>query len=199
MKTNLLLTFFVVSVMSCLAQEGLQIGSPIPKADIRMKDVSGNLVSLNDVKTPNGLLVMFSCNTCPYVMKNQARTREICQYAMDKNIGVILLNSNEGTRQDGDSYADMQSYAREQQYKWSYAVDSHNELADAFSANRTPECFLFDGNGKLLYHGAIDNSPADISSITRSHLKEALTEMVSGRPVSVKESRSVGCNIKRKG
>ena len=183
----------------CRAQQGLEIGAAIPKGDIKMKDVAGNLVSLNDIKTNNGLLVMFSCNTCPYVMKNQSRTREICQLAIDKGLGVILLNSNEGTRQDGDSYADMQTYAREQQYKWSYAVDSHNELADAFGANRTPECFLFDAGGKLLYHGAIDNSPADPSSVTRSHLKEALNEMVSGKPVSVKESRSVGCNIKRKG
>lgn len=199
MKQILLASFFVLSTFCSLAQETLQIGAPLPKGDIKMKDVSGNLVSLNDLKTANGLLVMFTCNTCPYVKANQGRTREICQYALDKNIGVILLNSNEGTRQDGDSYADMQAYAKEQQYKWSYAVDSRNELADAFGANRTPECFLFDGNGKLLYHGAIDNGPADPATVTRSHLKEALNEMLGGKQVSVKESRSVGCNIKRKG
>ncbi len=199
MKQLFMMVFFAAAAFVCRAQQGLEIGSAIPKGEIKMKDVSGNLVSLNEIKTANGLLVMFTCNTCPYVIKNQARTREICQLAMEKGLGVILLNSNEGTRQDGDSYADMQAYAREQQYKWSYVVDSHNELADAFGANRTPECFLFDGSGKLLYHGAIDNSPADISSVTRSHLKEALTEMASGKPVSVKESRSVGCNIKRKG
>lgn len=199
MKRILLASFFVLSAICSLAQEALQIGAPLPKGEIKMKDVSGNLVSLNDLKTANGLLVMFTCNTCPYVRANQGRTREICQYAMDKNIGVILLNSNEGTRQDGDSYADMQAYAKEQQYKWSYAVDSRNELADAFGANRTPECFLFDGNGKLIYHGAIDNGPADPATVTRSHLKEALNEMLTGKQVSVKESRSVGCNIKRKG
>ena len=199
MKPFLLAFFLAVSVLWGRAQETLQIGAPLPKGEVKMKDISGNLVSLNDLKTANGLLVMFSCNTCPYVKANQSRTREICQYAMDKNIGVILLNSNEGTRQDGDSYADMQAYAKEQQYKWGYAVDSHNELADAFGANRTPECFLFDGNGKLLYHGAIDNGPADPAAVTRSHLKEALNEMLTGKQVTVKESRSVGCNIKRKG
>ncbi|MBE7169896.1 MAG: thioredoxin family protein [Williamsia sp.] len=199
MKSFLLAVLLAVSVLYVRAQEILQIGAPLPKGDIKMKDVSGNLVSLNDIKTGNGLLVMFSCNTCPYVRANQGRTREICQYAMEKSIGVILLNSNEGTRGDGDSYADMQAYAKEQGYKWSYAVDSHNELADAFGANRTPECFLFDATGKLLYHGAIDNGPADPATVTRAHLKEALNEMLAGKPVSVKESRSVGCNIKRKG
>ena len=198
MKYLLLMAFFAFSASGSLAQEGLQIGSLLPKGDIRMKDVSGNLVSFNDLKSANGLLVMFSCNTCPYVIKNQVRTRELCQYALDKNIGVILLNSNEGTRQDGDSYADMQAYAKEQQYKWSYVVDSHNEMADAFGAHRTPECFLFDSQGKLLYHGGIDNSPADESAVTRAHLKEAFNEMLTGKSISVKESRSVGCNIKRK-
>ena len=199
MKHVLLASSLALSALLSQAQETLQIGAPLPKGEVKMKDVSGNLVSLNDIKTASGLLVMFTCNTCPYVKANQGRTRDICQFAMDKNIGVILLNSNEGMRQDGDSYADMQAYAKEQQYKWNYAVDSHNELADAFGAHRTPECFLFDGNGKLLYHGAIDNGPADPATVTRSHLKEALNEMLSGKQVSVKESRSVGCNIKRKG
>jgi hypothetical protein len=163
-----------------------------------MKDVSGTLVSLNQIKTANGLLVMFSCNTCPYVKRNESRTREILQYALDKNIGVIMLNSNEGNREAGDSYADMQQYAKDQNYAWKYVMDSHNELADAFGANRTPECFLFDGVGKLVYHGAIDNSPADSKNVTRVHLKEAINEMLSGKEVSVKESRSVGCTIARR-
>lgn len=180
------------------AQEVLPLQALLPKGDIKMKDVSGNLVSLNEVKTANGLLVMFSCNTCPYVKRNESRTREILQYAIDKNIGVIMLNSNEANREGGDSYADMQDYAKQQNYNWKYVMDSHNELADAFGANRTPECFLFDNVGKLVYHGAIDNSPADIKTVTRVHLREAIDEMLAGKNVSVKESRSVGCTIQRK-
>ncbi|ULQ57898.1 thioredoxin family protein [Flavihumibacter rivuli] len=176
----------------------LPIGSPMPKADIKMKDVSGKLVSLADAKTNNGLVVMFSCNTCPYVMKNQARTRDILNYAQQKKLGVIILNSNEGVRDKEDSYSSMQSYARTQSYDWPYVVDSNNELADAFGATRTPECFLFNGNGKLVYHGAIDDSPADDTKITRQHLKEAINEMLTGKDIAVKESKSIGCAIKRK-
>ena len=93
----------------------------------------------------------------------------------------------------------MQNYANAQAYKWHYVVDSNNELADAFGANRTPECYLFNKEGILIYHGAIDDNPADDSKVTRSHLKEAINEMLDGKNVSVKESRSVGCGIKRKG
>lgn len=175
----------------------LPIGAEIPKADVKMKDVSGKEVSLKDVQKKNGLLVMFSCNTCPYVIKNQQRTVEISNYALKNDIGVILINSNEGTRNGDDSFAAMQAYAKNQGYKWYYTVDEKSVLADAFGANRTPETFLFNKEGKLVYHGAIDDSPSDASAISRKHLKEAIDETVSGKDVTVQTSRSVGCTIKR--
>ena len=81
---------------------------------------------------------MFSCNTCPYVVKNQERTIAINQFADKMKIGVIILNSNEAYRGDDDSYAAMQAYANEQNYTWHYVVDQNQEVADAFGANRTP-------------------------------------------------------------
>ena len=175
----------------------LPLGAPIPSPEVKMKDVTGKEVSLKEAKTDKGLLVMFSCNTCPYVVRNQERTREICAYARSKGLGVMLLNSNEGQRGDEDSYEAMQAYAKEQQYRWYYVVDKNSEMADVFGANRTPENFLFNAEGKLVYHGAIDDNPTDATRVKRSHLKEAINEMLEGKEVSVKTSRSVGCNIKR--
>lgn len=177
--------------------EELPIGSAIPKADVKMKDISGKEVSLKDAKKKNGLLVMFSCNTCPYVIKNQSRTTEIGNYATDKNVGVMIVNSNEAYRSGEDSYDAMISYAKNQGYKWYYVVDKNSQLADAFGAKKTPECFLFDNTGKLVYHGAIDDNPSNASSVSRKHLQEAIDEMTAGKDVSVKTSRSVGCSIKR--
>src|SRR5215467_2600585 len=91
----------------------LPIGSSLPKPEAKMKDVSGKDVSFRDAMSKSGLLVMFSCNTCPIVHAYQSRTIEICKYAGSKQIGVILLNSNEGSREDGDSFDDMKSYASE--------------------------------------------------------------------------------------
>jgi len=92
----------------------------------------------------------------------------------------------------------MQAYAKEQKYSWNYVLDKNNEVADAFGANRTPECFLFDKGSRLVYHGAIDDNPSDDTKVTRQHLKEAITEVAAGKDVTVKETRSVGCGIKRK-
>jgi thioredoxin-related protein len=188
-----------MAAMSFIINAPLPIGSTMPKADVKLKDISGKEVSVGEVKKEKGVLVMFSCNTCPYVVKNQQRTVAIAAYAQKNNVGVIILNSNEGQRDDDDSYEAMKTYAKEQKYTWHYAVDKNNELADAFGANRTPECFLFDKDLKLVYHGAIDDNPSDAGSVKRNHLQEAITELTAGKEISIKESRSVGCGIKRKG
>ncbi|MBC7937428.1 MAG: thioredoxin family protein [Rhizobacter sp.] len=187
----------VAAGMAFTMADPLTIGSKMPKATVKMKDVSGKDISMKDVAGENGVLVMFSCNTCPYVIKNQERTNEIARHAYKMKLGVIVLNSNEAQRSSDDSFEAMQAYAKSQKYAWSYVVDKDHEVADAFGANRTPECFLFDKTMTLVYHGAIDDNPSDAAAITRYHLKEAINELSGGKDITVKESRSVGCTIKR--
>jgi hypothetical protein len=191
---KLLIAAFLVPVV---VLAGLPLGSPLPKSDLRIKDVSGKEISLQQARRTNGLLVMFTCNTCPYVIRNQSRTKEVCTYAGNHEIGVVLLNANEGDRNSGNSFAEMQSYAKAQGYQWYYGLDNNSVLADAFGASRTPECYLFDKNGILVYHGAIDDSPGDPSQVKRHHLQNAIDEMVAGKEITVKETRSVGCSISR--
>lgn len=186
-----------LSIIALQPIEPLPLGSPVPSADVKMKDITGKEVSLKDAQTEKGLLVMFSCNTCPYVIKNQGRAYEACKYAQGNGIGVAILNSNEGKRGDDDSYESMKDYAKSQGYNWYYLVDNNSKLADAFGANRTPECFLFNAEGKLVYHGAIDDNPSDAGAVSRKHLIQAIDEMKAGKDVSVKQSKSVGCTIKR--
>jgi thioredoxin-related protein len=198
---RIFITVLVLPVLGLLSfsllNESLPIGAAIPKADVRVKDVSGKELNLQEAKQTNGLLVMFTCNTCPYVVRNQSRTNEICKYAQANKVGVVLLNANEGDRSGGNSFAEMQSYAKSQGYQWVYAVDDKSVLADAFGASRTPECYLFDKGGKLVYHGAIDDSPGDAGQVKRPHLKAAIDETLQGKEVSLKETRSVGCSINR--
>lgn len=198
---KILFAFAAIASIATLAftvGDPLTIGSSMPKATLKMKDVSGKEVAMKDAVKENGVLVMFSCNTCPYVVKNQERTRAISEYAIKMKVGVIILNSNEAYRGNEDSFDSMKDYADGQGYKWNYVVDKNHEVADAFGANRTPECFLFDKNLKLVYHGAIDDSPSDVTAVKRNHLQEAINELTAGKDITVKESRSVGCTIKRK-
>ena len=196
MKKLLYSLFFAFVALNIQAQS-MAIGSDLPMKEVKMKDVSGKEVSITDAMKANGVLVMFSCNTCPYVIKNQQRTLDIAAYAKQNNIGVILLNSNEGTRDGDDSYDAMKSYAKNQGYDFYYTVDTDSKIANAFGATRTPELFLFNASGKLQYKGAIDDNPTDASNVKRVHAREAIAEFTAGKSVSVKESRSVGCTIKR--
>ena len=176
----------------------LPIGAEMPLKDRKMKDVSGVEVSLSDARKAKGLLVMFSCNTCPYVIKNQQRTKDISAYAQQKGLGVILINSNEGGRSGDDAFNAMQAYAKKQDYNWYYVVDKDSKMADAFGATRTPECYLFNSDGKLVYHGAIDDNPGNESAANRRHLKIAMDELLSAKEITIASTRSVGCAIKRK-
>lgn len=197
---KLFLLFMAASsaaLISFTRVDELPIGSDLPKPEAKLKDISGKEISLKEASGKNGLLVMFSCNTCPVVVKNQKRTLEVCRYARENNIGVVLVNSNEAQRQEDDSYNAMKEYAKDQGYAWYYVVDKNSEVADAFGASRTPENFLFNKEGKLVYHGAIDDNPSDPGSVKRNHLRQAISELVGGKEIAVKTSRSVGCSIKR--
>lgn len=192
----LLLGAMAVAMVSFTPATELPIGSAMPLADTKMKDVSGKEVSLKEATRKNGLLVMFSCNTCPYVKKYQQRTREIAAMALHNEIGVVVVNANAGQRDGEDSFDAMKQYARAQQYNWHYVVDEKNTLADAFGAQRTPENFLFDNKNTLVYHGAIDDNP-EAASVSRKYLQSAINEMLEKKEVTVKTTRSVGCGIKR--
>ncbi|MBI5857121.1 MAG: redoxin domain-containing protein [Sphingobacteriales bacterium] len=181
-----------------LVNDPLPIGSAIPNPEIKMKDISGTEVSFKDAQKKNGLLVVFSCNTCPVVKRLQTRLNEVSKYALEHNIGVILLNPNEAYRDNGDSYDDMKDYAKQNGFDWYYVLDENSAMADKFGANRTPELFLFDKDLKLSYHGAIDDNSNSPEGVTRKHAIVAMDELSAGKEISMKETRSVGCTIKRK-
>lgn len=177
----------------------LEIGSQLPGKDIIMKDVAGKEINLEQAKTEKGLLVMFSCNTCPYVIKSQQRTKEIIAIVKDQNIGMVILNSNEGQREDQDSYEAMKKYAKEQGYSVPYVLDKGAQMADLFGATRTPEVFLFDQDGNLVYHGAMEDNPSSPKESKELYLQNAIEKMSSGELPEPSFTKSIGCTIKRKG
>ncbi len=196
-KILALITVFVVAT-NLLAQniQAIAIGTMLPMADVPLKSTDGKEVTMKDMVQKNGVLVMFSCNTCPFVIRYQARALEAMQYAKKNGFGVIVINSNEAQRDEADSYTAMQQYAKTQKYTAPYALDKNSAVANAFGATRTPECFLFDANQRLVYHGAIDDNQ-DALQAKRTHLTIAIDETAAGKDVAIKETRSVGCTIKR--
>lgn len=188
----------LITVAFSVLPDELPIGSSIPFPDTKMKDISGKEYSFKDVRKKNGLLVVFSCNTCPWVIKNEEVADAAYKYALSKNVGVLLLNSNEAQRSGDDSQERMTGYAKDKNYKWPYVIDENSAMANAFGAKVTPECYLFDKDMKLVYHGAFTDNPKTPAESTRDHLKVAIDEMVDGKAVSQNTSKAMGCTIKRK-
>ena len=187
---------FLLSFINTNIGSELGINSPIPMVDEKMKDVSGKEVSLNSSKTSKGLLVIFSCNTCPYVKLSESRIKELSDDCLKQGIGCVIINSNEAQRADEDSFDAMVKYAAAQKLSCSYVVDVNSKLADAFGATRTPQCFLFNSKG-LVYKGAIDDNVKEPSLVKRHYLKDAIDAVAKNETPKLQETKSIGCTIKR--
>ena len=176
--------------------EELALNAALPDASYKMKDVSGKDVSLDEAKTAKGILVIFSCNTCPYVKLSETRIKEYSDYCSANGIGCIIVNSNEAQRNEEDSPEEMNKYYKSQNLKCFYTIDANSKLANAFGATRTPQCFLFNAKG-LVYKGAIDDNVKDPAEVKASYLKDALNSLSKNETPKVQETKSIGCTIKR--
>ena len=175
----------------------LPIGSSAPMTDYEMTATTGETLTLAGVKGENGLLVIFSCNTCPYVLAWENRYNGLAAEAEKLGIGIVLVNANEGQRSSDDSMEAMRSHAASRGYTMPYVVDENHRLADAFGATRTPDVFLFDADLTLVYRGAIDDNARDAAAVEKDYLKEAMRAMRADESISPNVTRSIGCTIKR--
>ena len=187
---------FLLSFINTSAGNELGLNAPMPMADEKMKDVSGKEVSLNTSKTAKGILVIFSCNTCPYVKLSETRIKELSDECSKQGIGCIIINSNEAQRGDEDSFDAMVKYAAAQKLTCPYVVDTNSKLADAFGAAKTPQCFLFNNKG-LIYKGSIDDNVKDPAAVKEHYLKDAINALAKNEIPKMQETKSIGCTIKR--
>ena len=185
-------------------QPELAIGSKAPLADVLMMNVNGTQMSLNTAAGPNGLLVVFSCNTCPFVVGNgeksdgwEGRYNETARFAKENGVAMVLINSNEAKRDNHDSMAAMKAHAKDNNYGMPYLLDANHHLADAFGALKTPHVYLFDGDMNLVYRGSIDDNVSDAEAVTERYVQDAITAVANGKPVGVAETKAIGCSIKR--
>ena len=183
--------------------ESITIGSKAPLSNTKMKDVSAKSFSLEELKKEKGLLVIFSCNTCPFVVGNnnmegwEGRYNQLFTIAEKNNIGMVLINSNEAKRNDADSFSRMKERSKKMDYKANYLVDKNSKLADAFGASTTPHVFLFDADLKLVYKGAIDDAVGSTKDVKSRWLSTAMKNMSTNQPIDPQTTRNSGCSIKR--
>ena len=176
--------------------DGLALGDAAPMTDLKLRDVSGKDVTLAALKGARGTLVVFTCNHCPYAKAWERRVAALGNDAMRRGIGVVAVNANDPETYPEDAFQPMVDRARSLGLRFPYAVDATSAMAKAFGATRTPEAFLFDRGGRLVYHGTIDDNAKDPDAVKRRYLRDALEAVIAGKPVPLAETKALGCSIK---
>lgn len=183
-------------VVTAQSKPELPIGSKAPLTDHAMQTINGKSVTLSDLKGENGLLVVFTSNTCPWVHKWEGRYLEVAELASKNGIPMVALNPNEATRTQGESMEDMKKRAKDKKYNFIYAMDKDHIMATEYGANRTPHVYLFDKELTLVYRGAIDDNANEPSEVEKAYLKDAIRQLASGEAIVTSTSKSLGCTIK---
>jgi peroxiredoxin len=197
MKNRAIVTGVLAAALATApAGFALDIGDALPSGDVKMKNVDDSELTLAGAMGPKGLLVVFSCNHCPWVQRWESRIVELGNAFRAKGIGVVAVNSNDTVEYPDDSFEPMKARAKEKGYGFPYVVDSTSDVARAFAASKTPEAFLFDAQGKLVYTGTVDDNAKDPAGVTAAYLKDALEAVASGNPVTTAKTKALGCSIK---
>jgi len=179
-----------------MATEKLKIGSQLP--EFKLMGVDNKLYS-NDYFTDHKILVViFSCNHCPYVHAYEDRIKSIVSDYTEKGVKVIAINSNDADNYPDDSFENMQKRASEKNFNFIYLRDETQLTAKVFGATHTPEIFVFDDNRKLRYHGKIDDNWKEEEKVVEKYLCDAINALFAGKEISVPETFSIGCTIKWK-
>ena len=201
MKKHYTLSLFLASIIvvafAAVAGSGSTNDLPTPPAigtfieDFKLPDADGVRHSLNSLKGEHGAVLIFVATKCPVSNAYNDRMEKLAQDYKARGINVIGINSN-----TTEPAAEVKAHAAEKHLTFTILKDDGNTIADRFWATKTPEVYVLDASSKLAYHGRIDNSQKP-EGITSNDLREALDEMLSGKPISKTGGTAFGCTIKR--
>jgi peroxiredoxin len=180
--------------MVMTASTMLPLGTKAP--EFSLPNVDGNTVSLTDF-SGKGLLVIFMCNHCPFVIHLREALAAFGAEYQEKGLGIVGISANDVATHPDDSPEKMVEEAKAAGYTFPYLYDESQAVAKAYRAACTPDFFLFDGNCELAYRGQFDDSrPGNEKPVTGADLRAACDAVITGETVSTDQTPSIGCNIK---
>jgi peroxiredoxin len=174
--------------------KGMPIGTPAP--DFNLPGVDGHshaLESFNDAKV---LVVIFTCNHCPYAQALEPRFIELQRDYLDRGVRLVAINPNDARAYPEDDFAHMKARARDNRWNFPYLRDESQSVARAYDAACTPDVFVFDAERKLRYNGRVDDNWKEPSQVTQRDLRRAIDLILEGRPVDFPVHPALGCSIK---
>jgi peroxiredoxin len=172
----------------------LQIGQTAP--DFDLPGVDGQNHSLSDYADVKVLVIVFSCNHCPFVIGSEDRMKQFVKDYADQGVKLVAINSNETENHPTDSFEHMVEHAKQIGMNWDYLRDESQEVARAYGALRTPHFYVFDEQRKLRYTGRMDDSPRVPGNESTHELRDAVDAVLAGAEPAVPLTNPIGCNVK---
>jgi peroxiredoxin len=180
--------------MALLESVKIPLGTRMPS--FTLKDPSGKEFQGDALYGQRGLLLIFTCNHCPYAQALWPRLVRLGHYAAGMRVGVAAINPNINPEFPDDAADKMTAKITELGIPFPYLVDEDQAVARIFRAQCTPDIYLFNAGHELVYHGRVDDNWKDEDAVTREELKEAMNNLAAGLPVDKKQNPSMGCSIK---
>ncbi len=166
-----------------------------------LKNVDGSTVSLSDYSDQKGVILVFTCNPCPFAKAYEQRIIQLDHKFAKQGFPVVAINPNDPALSPEDTFESMKARAEEKEYPFPYLKDETQDIYKAYGATRTPHIFLLKNDGgefKVAYVGAIDDNAMDASSVSQRYLEEAIGALLSGESIEPAYTKAVGCTIKSK-
>jgi len=165
-------------------------------ADFRLKNVDGEMMSLEDIKDAKGYIIVFTCNHCPFSVMYEDRLIALHKKYAPMGYPVVAINPNSPEKQPADSYEAMQVRAKEKSFPFVYLFDDGQKVYPEYGATKTPHVFLLDKSRTVKYIGAIDDNARDAGSVEVKYLENAIDALEGGKSPDPATTKAIGCTIK---
>ncbi len=182
--------------MALMHSKGMPVGNPAPP--FSLPGVDGTAWSLDSFKDAQLLVVVFTCNHCPYAIASEDRLLELQSDYEGRGVRLVAISSNDAQKSPDDSFDKMKERATDKGFNFPYLYDETQEVARAYDAACTPDVFVFDRERKLVYNGRIDDNWQEPDEVTRQDLRSVLDAALEGGAVDFEHVPSMGCSIKWK-
>jgi peroxiredoxin len=157
--------------------------------------VDGRTHALDEYADAAALVLIQTCNHCPYAQAWEGRIDAIQRAYADRGVSVVAISSNDAETHPEDSFDEMVARAERHRLSFDYLYDEDQSVARALGSERTPEVFLFDAERRLVYHGAVDDN-RDETAVTARYLEDALEAVLAGGTPDPVDTPPVGCTVK---
>ena len=196
-KAILTLTLTLTAIL--MVNAGLKPGDKAVKFSLR--NVDETIVSLSDYSDQKGVILVFTCNLCPFAKAYEQRIIQLHEKYAHQGFPVVAINPNDAEVSPNDTFEKMKTKAGEKAYPFPYLKDDTQEVYRAYGATRTPHIFLLENKGgkfKVAYIGAIDDNAMDASAVSNRYLEKAIGAVMSGGKPEIATTKAIGCIIKSK-